>query len=317
MDTRSINLKIQINYNKESSRGRLLMFEFKEEKLSGFEVVKSIAKDGFHINDVKYESPSKGEVSAYLFIPDKLGPLPAVIYMHPSQGNRKTFFCEAQMLATKGYITLLIEAQYLRGNGNLKLQGKNEFTKTIEEMADIQKYIQTVMDIKRGVILLSELGKVDNSKIAFVGQGIGAAWGGILSGIDTRIKTFILISGYGQVSEMQMTSEHPVAMLIRGFLPPERFEYFISSLKKLDAIHYVKNASPASIFFQFAENDEYISRDQAASLYSTASTPKKISWYDTNHLFSNGEDALYDRIEWLNVQFTGQKSKFSKESTTS
>ncbi|MCM3118051.1 dienelactone hydrolase family protein [Neobacillus sp. MER 74] len=291
------------------------MFEYKEEKLSGFAVVKTIPKDGYHINDVKYESPFKGEVSAYLFIPDQLGPLPAVIYMHPSQGDRKTFFCEAQMLATQGYITLLIEAQYLRGNKQLELRGKKEFTKTIEEMADIQKYIQTVMDIKRGVTLLRELGKVDESKIAFVGQGMGAAWGGILSGIENRIKTFILISGYGQVSEMQMTSEHPSAVLIRGFLPPERFEFFISSLKKLDAIHYVKNASPASIFFQFAENDEYIGRNHANSLYSIASSPKKISWYDTNHEFSDCEDAFYDRIEWLNVQFSGQKSKLLKEST--
>ncbi|MBV7506905.1 acetylxylan esterase [Bacillus sp. sid0103] len=292
------------------------MFEFKEDTLSGFEVIKSIPKDGFHIFDIKYESPFKGEVSAYLFVPDKIGTFPALIFMHPSQGNRKTFFHEAQLLATKGYITLLIEAQYLRGNGQQKSRGKKEFTKTIEEMADIQKYIQTVMDIRRGVTLLSKLREVDETRIAFVGHGIGAAWGGILSGIDNRIKTFILISGYGKVSEMQLTSEHPIAMLIRGFLPPERYEYFISSLKKLDACYYVKNASPASIYFQFAENDEYIGREQALAFYTGASSPKNITWYDTNHLFSNCETALFDRHEWLDEEFTGQNGMFLKESTT-
>lgn len=292
------------------------MFEFKEEVLSGFEVLNSISKDSYNIFDVKFESPFNGEVSAYLFIPDKTGSLPGLIYMHPSQGNRKTFFREAGLLATNGYVTLLIEAQYLRGFDQQKSRGKKEFKKTIEEMADIQKYIQSVIDIRRGVTLLSNLPEVNEARIAFIGHGIGAAWGGILSGIDNRIKTFILISGYGKVSEMQLKSEHPIARLIRGILPPERYEYFISSLKKLDAIHYVKNASPASIFFQFADNDEYIDREQALSFYSTASSPKKIIWYDTNHLFSHCDQALSDRLEWLEEQFTGQNGKFPTKSTT-
>ncbi|MFP5116310.1 alpha/beta hydrolase [Bacillaceae bacterium C204] len=292
------------------------MFEFKEETLSGFEVINSISKDSFNIVDVKFESPFKGEVSAYLLVPHKTGPLPGLIFMHPSQGNRKTFFREAELLATKGYVTLLIEAQYLRGFEQQKSGRKKEFKKTIEEMADIQKYIQSVIEIRRGVTLLSKLPKVNEARIAFIGHGIGAAWGGILSGIDNRIKSFILISGYGKVSEMQLTSEHPIARLIRSFLPPERYEYFISSLKKLDAIHYVKNASPASIFFQFADNDEYIDREQAVTFYSSASSPKNISWYDTNHLFSNCDQALTDRLEWLDEQFTGQNGKFPTEFTT-
>ncbi|MEH7077002.1 alpha/beta hydrolase [Neobacillus drentensis] len=291
------------------------MFDFKEERLSGFEVIASHSIDGICIYDVKYESPFKGKVSAYLFVPDIAGPLPALIFMHPSQGNRQTFYHEAQLLATKGFISLLIEAQYLRDDGGRESQNKLEFAKRIEEMADIQKYIQTVMDIRRGVTLLGKMPNVDESKIAFIGHGIGASWGGILSGIDNRIKTFILISGYGKVSEMQMTSEHPIALLIRSFLPLERYEYFISSLNKLDPIHYVKNASPASILFQFAENDEYIDRSQARSFYSAASSPKKLMWYDCNHLFSTCEAAIYDRHEWLFTQNFGASGKFPKKST--
>ncbi len=291
------------------------MFDYEEDTLAGFEVITSISKEGYSISDIKYESPFKGKVSAYLFIPDKAGPLPAVIFMHPSQGNRETFFHEAQSLATKGFISLLIEAQYLREYGQPDSLGKKEFTKTIEEMADIQKYIQTVMDLRRGVTLLSKLRNVDEARVAFVGHGVGAAWGGILSGIDNRIKTFILMSGYGKVSEMQLTSEHPIAAIIRIFLPPERFEYFISSLRKLDAIHYVKNAAPASILFQFAENDEYIDRGHAATFYSAASSPKKIIWYDTDHLFTNCEAALYDRQEWLFGHICAKNDTFSKEST--
>lgn len=291
------------------------MFDYKDDALSGFEVNTSISKDGLSICNVKYESPYKGAVSACLFLPDKTGPLPAVIFMHPSHGNSKTIFDEAQTLAKKGYITLVIEDQFLRGFDQPEVIGKRGFTKTIEELADIQKYIQTVMDLRRGVALLSKLMIVDETRIAFVGHGIGAAWGAILSGIDNRIKTFILIAGYGKASEWQLTSEHPYTALIRSFLPPERFEYFISSLRKLDAIYYIKNAAPAPILFQFAENDEYIDRGQADSFYTAASSPKKIIWYDTDHLFTNCEAALYDRQVWLENQIAPQNGTISKEST--
>lgn len=291
------------------------MFDYVEETQAGFEVISSISKKGYSIYDINYESPFNGQVPAFLFIPDKGGSFPAVIFMHPSQGNRKTFFHEAQLLATKGYISLLIEAPIFGGYGQTDGPDRKKFTKTIEALADIQKYIHTVMDIRMGVTLLSKLTIVDETRMAFVGHGFGASWGGVISGIDSLIKTFVLISGYGEASEWQLTSEHPIAAIIRSFLPPERFEYFISSLRKLDAIHYVKNAAPASILFQFAKNDEFIERGHAATFYSAASSPKRINWYDTDHLFTNCKEALLDRQEWLSAHFCAQNDTFSKEST--
>ncbi|MEY2194819.1 alpha/beta hydrolase [Neobacillus sp. BF23-41] len=291
------------------------MFDYVEETQAGFEVISSISKKGYSIYDINYESPFNGQVPAFLFIPDKGGSFPAVIFMHPSQGNRKTFFHEAQLLATKGYISLLIEAPIFGGYGQTDGPDRKKFTKTIEALADIQKYIHTVMDIRMGVTLLSKLTIVDETRMAFVGHGFGASWGGVISGIDSLIKTFVLISGYGEASEWQLTSEHPIAAIIRSFLPPERFEYFISSLRKLDAIHYVKNAAPASILFQFAKNDEFIERGHAATFYSAASSPKRINWYDTDHLFTNCKEALLDRQEWLSAHFCSQNDTFSKEST--
>jgi cephalosporin-C deacetylase-like acetyl esterase len=291
------------------------MFDYEEDTQARFVVITTISMGGYSISDIKYESLFNERVSAFLFIPDKGGPLPGVIFMRPSQGNRQTFFKEAQLLATKGYISLLIEVPFFGGYDQQNCPERKEFTKTIEDLADIQKYIQTVMDIRRGVTLLRNLTIVDETRIAFVGHGFGAALGGVISGIDSRIKTFILISGYGEVSEWQLTSEHPNAAIIRSFLPPERFEYFISSLRKLDAIHYVKNAAPASIFFQFATNDEFINQGHATAFYSAASSPKKITWYETDHLFANCEAALTDRQEWLSKYICAQYDSFSKEST--
>lgn len=291
------------------------MFDYEEETQAEFEVISSSTEEGYSINDVKYESPFNGRVSAFLLIPDKGGPFPAVIFMHPSQGNRKTYLSEAQMLATKGYISLLIETPYFEGYGGQVFDERKEFIKRVESLADIQKYIQIIMDIRRGVTLLCKLSIVDEARIAFIGHGFGAALGGVISGIDSRIKTFVLISGYGQVSEWQLTSEYPMAAIIRSFLPTERFEYFISSLRKLDAINFVKNAAPASILFQFATNDEFIERDHSVTFFAAASSPKKIIWYDTDHLFTNCESALVDRQKWLSEHFWLQDDILSKEST--
>jgi dienelactone hydrolase len=288
------------------------MVDFKEVNLIGFEVITSIDKEGFSISDVNYQSPFNGQVPAYLFIPYQAYSFPAVVFMHYGQGHKETFFNEAQVLATKGFVSLLIDAQFLWANSQTEIIEEKKFVKTIESLVDIQKYVQTVMEIRRGVTLLCRQMCVDASRIAYVGHSFGATWGGVLAGIENRIKTFILIAGCGESSEWHMSSEHPRAALIRSFLPPERYEYFISNLRKLDAIHYIKNAAPATLFFQFAENDEFIDQNQAFSFFTAASSPKKILWYDTDHLFTNCDAALNDRQEWLFEQIGTRYGTFSR-----
>ncbi|MGG3562468.1 dienelactone hydrolase family protein [Neobacillus rhizosphaerae] len=274
------------------------MFLFKEEHLTGFEVRKSIIKEGYSIRKLYYENPYKRGVQAYLFVPNQTTSHPAVIFMHPWQDDRKSFYKEAQLLAEKGFVSLIIESSFL---GGCHQEGKQykKFIQSIESLADIQNYTRMIMDIRRGITLLTKQKFVDANRMAYVGHGFGAAWGGVLAGIENRIKTFVLIAGASKTSAWHMTSEHPLAVLIRSFLPPERFDFFISDLRKFDATHYIKNTAPASIYFQFAKNDEYVDYDQASSFYSAASSPKKISWYQTDHGFSQCEEAFLDRHNWL------------------
>ncbi|WP_282200926.1 alpha/beta hydrolase [Collibacillus ludicampi] len=100
-------------------------------------------------------------------------------------------------------------------------------------------------------------------------------------------------------SEWHRTSEHPLAALVRRYLPRERFDPFISALMPLDAVHYIKNAAPASLFFQFVDDDEFVSKNQADTFYAAASSPKKIAWYRTDHLFTKCDAAYQDRMQWI------------------
>lgn len=291
------------------------MFHFREEHLTGFEVKKSIFKEGFSINEVIFESPYKGIVSAYLFVPNYAHKLPAVIFIHPGQANRKNFFKEAEMLTEKGFVSLVIETQFLDASQQDVQQGYKRLIQTIEPLVDIQNYIKMIIDIRRGVTLLSKQGFVDANRIAYVGHGVSATWGGVLAGIETRIKTFIFIAGASKVSEWHMKSEHPLALSIRSFITPERFEHFISNLRKLDAIHYVKNAAPASIYFQFANDDEYVDHSLSMAFYSASSFPKKMNWYQTDHQFTDCEDALLDRHDWIFEQIGVSQDSLITEST--
>jgi len=75
----------------------------------------------------------------------------------------------------------------------------------------------------------------------------GATWGGVLAGVETRIKAYVKMEGYAQVSENDLPT-----------------------MPDLDAIHYVKYSSPAAILFQFSTSDVFIDEAEARLYYDTA-----------------------------------------------
>ncbi|MGG0813023.1 dienelactone hydrolase family protein [Paenibacillus alvei] len=265
----------------------------------GFEELSSIRKDEHTIKDVSYLSPHGGKVPAYLVVPNGEGPFPAVIFLHPGQGNKTTFLSEAEELALRGIISLLIDAPSKRNPLPQEQSEEQKLALIIEEVVDVEKYIQTVVDLRRGIDLLSTFENVDSNRLMYVGHSLGATWGGVLAGVEERLKAYVLMAGLSSVSEWHETSDHPFAAFIRHHLTSERFGKFISAVESLDAIHYIKNASQASLYFQFAKDDFFVSRYQAEGYYHAASLPKKIAWYETDHLFTNCDAAYQERMQWI------------------
>jgi cephalosporin-C deacetylase-like acetyl esterase len=287
---------------KISSRPRsvVLVLEYERSLPIGFRESSTIKKDGYMVKDVSYLSPHGGEVPSYLVVPNIEGrPFPAVIFMHPGQGNRTTFLSEAEALASRGVISLLIDAPSMRKALPLDLSQEQKLDLIIKEVVDIQKYIQLVVDLRRGIDLLSSLESVDLDRLVYVGHSLGATWGGVLAGVEKRIKGYVLMAGFSRVSEWHKSSEHPIASLIRDKLSRERFNKFISALEPLDAVHYIRKAAPASLLFQFVHNDEFVSKDQADTFYAVASSPKEIICYKTDHHFTKCDAAYQDSTQWI------------------
>jgi cephalosporin-C deacetylase-like acetyl esterase len=269
------------------------------------EVLSLTAKDGYSIRDVAYTSPLGGKVPAYLVMPEVAkAPFPAIIFAHSGQGNRASFLPEAESYAAMGVASLLVDAPFVRekasGDSNQASNGMH----MLEKVTDTATHIQLVVDVRRGIDLLAQFPEVDHHRLLYVGHSYGATWGGVLAGIETRIKGYVLMAGHSRGSAWHESSTHPLAAFIRQHLPQERLHSFLSALEPMDAVYYVKNAAPSSLYFQFVHDDEYVSREQAACFYDAASFPKKISWYHNDHHFSKPDDSCRDRTEWILEQFS-------------
>lgn len=256
------------------------------------ETVEATRRDIYTRYDIRYDSPLRGTVPAYLVVPDGSGPFPAIIYMHPGQGDRTTFLGEAESLAKAGVISLLIDASAERP----VLFQPPEFSET---EATVLLGRQTVMDIRRGVDLLAARRDVDANRIGYVGHSTGATWGGPLAGVEKRLRACVLMAGYPSLTEWARTSEHPFAKEFRSRFTPEALDAYLGALAPLDGIHYINRAAPTPLLFQFASDDEFVTPEQAERYYSVASAPKEVLWYDEDHLFTRTPRARLDRVKWL------------------
>ena len=220
--------------------------------------------DDIEVHTISYASLMGDRVPAYLVKPAGVGPYPGVIFLHCGHSascTKTEFTYEAIQLAKMGIVSLSIDGPLLR---------MSEANFDPEQM-----FIYSVLDVRRAVDLLGSLPEIDGGKIAFVGHSYGATTGGILAGVETRLIGFILMAGHAEISKLD---------------GPEEIQF-------LDAVNYIGHADQAALFFQFAEQDLFISHDAANFYFEAASQNKEILWYDSDHDFNS--EARNDRAEWL------------------
>src|SRR3989441_9309731 len=113
-------------------------------------------------------------------------------------------FPEALFYAKAGAISLLVDYPWVRPAPWRR--GVPNFDKP---ELDHEIYIQAVVDIRRGIDLLLARKDADPKRLAYVGHSYGAQWGAILSAVDERIKTAVLIGGGAQKDDILLPSEGP------------------------------------------------------------------------------------------------------------
>jgi uncharacterized protein len=255
-------------------------------------------EDGYTVHDITYPSPKTGDVPAYLVVPNGPGPFAGILLMHGSSGSRETMLPLAKDLVHTGAVVLTVSAPSAR------LLGKDWITFTPRDRED---QIQLMVDLRRGVDLLTQHEKVDSSRIGYIGYSYGAAMGGLLAGIEPRIKAYGLMVGDGGLVNHFMQDGEPIG----GFetIDPEARENWLDAMEPIEPIHYVGHATPSALFFINARHDQLVSEEDALAYQAAGSEPKKVQWYESGHGLP--PQAFVDLADWLGEQIGIDSSQFT------
>lgn len=242
--------------------------------------------------DVTYASPKGGRVTAYLVIPK----LPrgkraaGMVFGHWGPGNRTEFLPEAEIYAQANVVSILIDYPWTR-----PAPWRRDADDVQEPEKSRELQIQAVVDLRRAIDLLAARGDVDPQRIGYVGHSYGAQWGAILSAIENRLRTCVLIGG---TPDFGALFDAPDAV---------RAEYVQANRAKIDrartvladmaGIRYVPE-SRVPLLFQFATIETYFDEAAMKRYSAAAREPKSVLWYDAGHDL-NGITTLRDRARWL------------------
>jgi dienelactone hydrolase len=263
-------------------------------------------RDGIKIYDISYKSPvgvraslvgpNGGVVTAYLVVPPGKGPFPAVIYCHwcmpgSEKKNRTEFLDEAIVLAHSGVISLLLDHVTVH-------PGFVEDTSPLNEQ-QVAVDVQQDINIRRGADLLVARADIDPKRLAYVGHSCGGFAGAFLSGIDKRFKAFVLMAG-GWPDDVFKKS--PMFGEYRQKAGAEKFDAFVAAHSWADTGKYVSHAAPATVFLQFASNEQFVTPETDKDYFAAVSEPKRMKIYEAPHALN--AEATRDRIAFLSEQLS-------------
>ncbi|PYS47026.1 MAG: hypothetical protein DMF68_17150 [Acidobacteria bacterium] len=248
------------------------------------------------IIDLTYASPRGGRVPAYLVVPSGHGPFAAILFGHwmmPGSPfkNRREFLDEAIVLAKSGAISLLIDTPQVRPGF---VAEKDEMRKAVQ---DSEVARQQAIDFRRGLDLLTARPDVDHKRIAYVGHSFDAHVGGILSGVEKRIGSFVLMTGSFADEEYVFDPENAEMLKVRERIGEEKLRAFFKNYAWDDPSHFISHNAPAAVFLQFGRQDKPITEKMARHYYEMFAEPKKIAFYDAGHPLN--AEARVERDLWL------------------
>ncbi|MGH9900233.1 MAG: alpha/beta hydrolase family protein [Pyrinomonadaceae bacterium] len=259
---------------------------FAYDKSTAFDLKEVSAKDqsGVTVRDVDYAAytPRRGRIKAYLVSPGGRGPFAGALFFHwlgETNGNRNQFLDEAVALARRGTVSLLIQGHFPWA------------VEPADAQTDRQRVIDETIEVRRALDLLLSQPGVDPKRVAYVGHDYGAMYGAIAAGVDKRVKAYALIAPIGSFSNWSLDYWLKAK-------PADFKDAYRQAMSPIDPIRQIASAKPATLFFQFANSDEHVTKEAATAFYDAASRPKQIKWYDAKHDL-NVEAARADRREWL------------------
>jgi len=250
--------------------------------------------------------------------------LPAVIFLH-GIGQNKNFLREITAPFNQTGFAMLCFDQYMQGER--KLHGKQSFRARWK--AFVQRAAKTVNETRRALDYLSAHPDIDSQRIYLVGASYGAVTGSTVMAKDKRLRAGVLVYGGGDfrkllhsyanhlgmaaalglidgrnlnpekppLPKLTASQERKVSVVIGCIIPIVR--YFLGAA---DPIHYASEISPTPVYFQNGKYDVLVPASAGKALQDAAREPKKITWYESDHVGIDLEQTkrvLEDGLKWL------------------
>ena len=193
------------------------------------------------------------------------------------------------MLAHSGVISLLLDHVTVH-------PGFVEDTSPLNEQ-QVAVAVRQDINIRRGADLLAARADVDLKRLAYVGHSCGAEAGAFLGGIDKRFKAFVLMAG-GWPDDVFKKS--PMYEQYRQKSGAEKFDAFQATHSWGDTGKYVSHAAPATVFLQFASDEQFVTPEMDKDYFAVVSEPKRMKIYTAQHALN--PEATRDRIAFLAEQ---------------
>ncbi len=250
--------------------------------------------------------------------------LPTVVFLH-GVGQSKSFLKQIAAPFNQTGFVLVSFDQFMQGER--KLPKKSPLLTLLKAFRD--RPAKTVNEARRLIDYLVTCPEVDSSRIYLVGASYGAVMGSTVMAKDKRIRAGVLVYGGGDLGKLlDSYANHLVVaaalhLIDRKNLNVEKpplpqlttmqelmvrpvlgtivsvARYFMGAC---DPIKYVGKIAPAPVYFQNGKHDCMVPAAAAKALQDAAGEPKKITWYDSDHVGIDVEQTkgvLKDGLQWL------------------
>jgi len=227
------------------------------------------------------------------------GRLPCVVFLH-GIGNDKEFMARHQLdepFVRAGFAFVCFD-QLTRGERKLK-----ESSGWSKAAAFRVRAAHTVNDTRRLLDYLSTRTDIAPSRMYLCGASYGAMTGTVATALDERIQAAVLIYGGGDLRKL-LSADMVRREMGPRFLPAYLAAWYFGSV--FDPVRYAARISPRPILFQNGKADTVVPPAAARALYDAAREPKRILWYEGDHLGKNrdldvttAQQVLTDAIRFL------------------
>ena len=290
------------------------------------EVNKDTPEKSYTITRFTFDAYQGEKIPTFISLPVNRGgkKLPVVVFLH-GIGQNKNFLKEITAPFNQVGFAFVCFDQYTQGER--KLGQKKSFLAGLEAFR--QRPAKTINEERRLVDYLLTRPDIDPQRIYLVGASYGAVTGSTAMARDKRLRAGVMVYGGGDFSKLlDAYANHLAVAVALGLIdgknlnpekPPlpkltssqeRKVGIVLGCIKPLahyflgaaDPMHYVGLISPRPVYFQNGEHDVLVPAPAGKALQDAAGEPKKITWYDSDHVGIDLEQTkrvLTDGLKWL------------------